>query len=74
MTNWLTLGLGEYDVMKSAEHTSVETTRRLYPGAPGDLLDRARLVSVAAIESTFGTHLARAPLGGYRKKKATNRK
>ena len=62
LTNWLTNGLGEYDVMKLAGHASFETTRRFYLGVRRDLLDRARLASVAAMESSFGARSARAPL------------
>jgi integrase len=69
LTNWLSNGLREYDVMKLAGHASFETTRRFYLGVRRDLLDRARLASVAAMESTFGTHMAHTPFEATERKK-----
>lgn len=61
ITSWFAHGLSEYEVMIMAGHASFETTRKFYMAIRRDLVDRARQASSAAMETFFGTHLARTP-------------
>ena len=47
LTNWLTNGLGEYDVMHLAGHADFQTTHRFYLAVRKDLLDRTRKITQA---------------------------
>lgn len=42
LTNWLTNGMSEHDVMKLAGHSSFATTHQFYLAVSSDLVDRAR--------------------------------
>jgi len=55
-------GLTEFDVMKLAGHSDFATTHRFYLAVRWDLLEKARMASVAAMSNDFGEHLARAPV------------
>ncbi len=55
LTNWIEMGLKEYEVMRLAGHAKFETTHRL--AVADDLADRARRASDAAL----GQVLARPP-------------
>ena len=61
LTQWLTNGLSEYEVMTLAGHSEFETTRRFYLAVKEDLLDKARAVTAATMNRNFGARLARAP-------------
>jgi integrase len=61
ITSWFAHGLSEYEVMIMAGHSSFETTRKFYLAIRNDLIDRARQASTEAMETIFGTHLARTP-------------
>ncbi len=56
LTNWFSMGLKEYEVMRLAGHSKFETTHRFYLAVADDLVDRARQASDAAV----GQVLARA--------------
>ena len=56
LTQWLTNGLSEYDVMQLAGHSDFETTRRFYLAVSQDLVQRARAVCLTNLN--FGSHLA----------------
>ena len=58
LTQWLTNGLSEYDVMQLAGHSDFETTRRFYLAVSQDLVKRARAVSLTNLNLV--THLSRA--------------
>ncbi|MEN6385694.1 MAG: site-specific integrase [Phycisphaerales bacterium] len=60
LTNWLTNGLSEFDVMTMAGHSSFDTTRRFYLAVRNDLLDKARIASSKALASISVAHLLRA--------------
>ena len=47
LTNWLTNGLGEYDVMHLAGHADFQTTHRFYLAVREDLIDRTREITQA---------------------------
>jgi len=47
LTNWLTNGLGEYDVMHLAGHADFQTTHRFYSAVREDLLDHTREITQA---------------------------
>ena len=60
LSNWLTNGMSEYDVMTLAGHSEFETTHRFYLVVKDDLLSRARTASCQSFANIFGTQLARA--------------
>jgi integrase len=62
LSRWLANGLTEYDVMQLAGHSEFSTTHRFYLAVRSDLIDRARVVTVAAMGADFGARLARAPV------------
>ena len=45
LSNWLSNGLGEFDVMNLAGHSCFETTRAFYLAVHNDLLQRARAIT-----------------------------
>jgi integrase len=49
LTNWLSSGLGEYDVMHLAGHADFQTTHRFYLAVREDLLDRTREITQATL-------------------------
>ena len=57
LTNWLTSGLGEYDVMHLAGHADFQTTHRFYLAVREDLLDRTREIT----QTTFVANLLQYP-------------
>ena len=64
LTNWLASGMSEYEVMKLAGHASFDTTRRFYLAVRGDILDRARQASSAALQGNLVARWLRAPISG----------
>ncbi len=56
LSRWLANGLGEFDVMNLAGHSSFSTTHTFYLEVRRDLIDRAR----AAMETSEGGNLLRA--------------
>ncbi len=61
LSQWLTDGLREFDVMNLAGHACLETTRTFYLSVRRDLIDRARVVSERSEERRFVARLLRAP-------------
>lgn len=61
LTQWLSNGLGEYDVMNLAGHAEFETTRKFYLAVREDLLKRARLASSQAIDGKLVANLLQQP-------------
>ena len=61
LSQWLTDGLREFDVMNLAGHACFETTRTFYLSVRRDLIDRARVVSERSEERRFVARLLRAP-------------
>ncbi len=57
LTNWLTNGLAEYDVMHLAGHADFQTTHRFYLAVREDLLERARKVT----QTNFVANLLQHP-------------
>ncbi|MHC4640535.1 MAG: tyrosine-type recombinase/integrase [Planctomycetota bacterium] len=55
LSNWLTQGMSEYDVMNLAGHSSFATTHKFYLAVADDLVDRAR----KATEQNLRQNLAR---------------
>jgi len=51
LSQWLTDGLKEFDVMNLAGHACFETTRTFYLSVRRDLIDRARVVSERSEEA-----------------------
>ncbi len=72
LSNLLASGLGEFEVMNLAGHSSFETTRSFYLAVRGDLIARAREASEEFLKFDFGTHLARTPLEGQKQKRLPN--
>ena len=54
LSRWLANGLTEYDVMQLAGHSEFSTTHRFYLAVRSDLIDRARVVTAAAMGADFG--------------------
>ena len=57
LTNWLSAGLGEFDIMRLAGHSDFKTTHQFYLSVSDDLVSRARRAS-----GNFGARWARATL------------
>ena len=55
LSNWLTAGLSEFEVMKLAGHSDFSTTHKFYLAVADDLIDRAR----DAATRSLGQNLAR---------------
>jgi integrase len=58
LTNWLTKGLGEYDVMHLAGHSDFQTTHQFYLAVREDILDKTRQIT----ESSFVANLLHEPI------------
>jgi integrase len=68
LSNWLAKGLGEFDVMNLAGHSSFQTTHTFYLAVRHDLLDRARAVLEQSEEANLlRTCCAPASLGTIEK-------
>jgi len=68
LTEWLSRGLSEHDVMTLAGHAEFETTRHFYLAVRDDLLDRARSSSSSVLGSEIVARLLRAvPQGAHEK-------
>ena len=61
LSQWLTDGLREFDVMNLAGHSCFETTRTFYLSVRRNLIDNARVVSERSEERRFVARLLRAP-------------
>gem|GEM_PF-5364915 len=68
LTNWFSMGLKEYEVMRLAGHSKFETAHRFYLAVADDLVDRARQASDAAV----GQVLARAPDSARKRRRPAN--
>ena len=64
ITGWFEQGMMPHEVQRLAGHASIDTTMRYYVGIRESMIDRACKASVAALGSSLGTHLARAPRNG----------
>jgi len=54
LSNWLSNGLTEFDVMNLAGHSSFETTHSFYLNIRRDLVDRARVATEQALQLNSG--------------------
>ena len=61
ITEWLEQGLMSHEVQRLAGHASIETTMKYYVGIRESMIDRARLVSVAAL----GEDVVARPLNSH---------
>jgi len=62
LSNWLSAGLSEFEVMTLAGHAKFETTRRFYLAVNDTLIDRARSVLEGSSKSNSVARLLRTPI------------
>ena len=63
ITNWFANGLGEFDVMTMAGHSSFSTTHKFYLAVRKDLIGRARKASSEAMKSISIANSLQVPFG-----------
>ena len=61
LSNWLSNGLGEFDVMNLAGHSCFETTRAFYLAVRNDLLQRARAITRQMLSANSVANLLQMP-------------